>query len=168
MTSKVTLHLGEMRLLRTELAKAKNARVRVGILGSKADRFAITGAAAVKNNPTIGLEHEYGVMHNPWGCITPARSFLRMPLMTRLGLEIEKIGRSVFRAIVLKRGINVALQNLGAVGENVVQQAFATGGFGQWPALSAITIRKKGSSAILIESAQLRKSVTSQVVMGRP
>jgi hypothetical protein len=61
-------------------------------------------------------------------------------------------------------GVKSAVKLLGVMGEETVQEAFATGGFGQWPALRPRTIQRKGSSRILIDSAQLRKAVTSRVV----
>jgi hypothetical protein len=53
-------------------------------------------------------------------------------------------------------GVKSAVKLLGVMGEETVQEAFATGGFGQWPALRPRTIQRKGSSRILIDSAQLR------------
>jgi hypothetical protein len=135
------------------------------------------------NNPTLGLIHEFGTKQvvestpsgetGPGAVATfehvthhaiPARSFLRMPLMTRLQTRIDEIGRGVWRAIVLKRGMLPALATLGTVARNLVDAAFASGGFGQWAPNTPATIRRKGSSAPLIDSAQLRKSVTYQVV----
>lgn len=135
------------------------------------------------NNPTLGLMHEFGTKavtesfpsgeRGPGAVATfqivsrraiPARSFLRMPLMTRLQSKLDEIGRGVWRAIILKRGVRAALGALGTVARNLVDSAFATRGFGQWAPNSPMTIRRKGSSAPLIDTAQLRKSVTYEVV----
>lgn len=167
MTSTVRSHLKDLHALRAELNKSKGARVRVGLLGNKAARFDADWNKEKKNNPTIGLEHEFGVKGDGTSPPLPARSFLRMPLMTRLKDKIQQIGTAVFRALVMKRGIKVALENLGATAENTIQEAFNTGGFGQWQPLSPTTIRRKKSTAILIDTAQMRKAVTSRVVMGR-
>lgn len=181
----VRLNLAEMKALGAELKKAKRARVRVGVLGSKADRFNIdtsTSESDPLNNPTLGLIHEFGtkgevvtVASGETGphaqkdiqirtrAPIPARSFLRMPLTLELPREIEKIGRAVWRKIILKKGIVAALGDLGTTARNVVDKAFETGGFGQWAPNSPVTIRRKGSSKPLIDTAQLRKSVTYEV-----
>jgi hypothetical protein len=131
-----------------------------------------TGAPEELNNPTLGLWHEFGTkakeIITPSGKTRtlpalPARSFLRMPLMTRMQTRIDEIGRETFRALIMGRGVIAALGVLGTVARNLIDKAFETGGWGAWPKLSPRTIKAKGSSAILIDSAQLRKSVTYDV-----
>jgi hypothetical protein len=179
-TSKITVDLEKFAALKKELARFANARVRVGIMANKADRFDEDWNKTGINNPTIGLIHEFGTKAltipsgetgpHAAGDITtrrpiPARSWLRMPLLTKLPDEIDKIGRAVWAGLVLKKGVLYSLRNLGALAENVIQRAFATGGFGQWAPLAPFTIRKKGSSAILIDTAYLRKAVSSVVML---
>lgn len=177
-----TLNLEQMKRLRQEIDAHGSARVRVGIMANHADRFDADWNKEKLNNPTIGLIHEFGSKGGsvPSGetgpgaqetvttrAAVPARSFLRMPLMTRLPDQLEKIGKDVWRSLVTNQGLLVALKQLGVMGENIVQRAFETGGFGQWAPLSRYTIMKKGSSAILIDTGYLRKSITSAVVPGR-
>lgn len=167
--------LTELKLLKSELAKFRSARVRVGVLGNKADRFDEDWNKSKLNNPTLGLIHEFGIVamgpapegKNIPRTSLPARSFLRMPLTNYLPKEIDKIGRAVWRAIILKKGVLVALGDLGQIARNVVDRAFATGGFGYWAPNSPRTIKRKGSSKPLIDSAQLRKSVSWRVDLGR-
>lgn len=170
----VELKREEFGALKAALRDAGKLRVRVGILGSHVDR-GMDEAGRKKGyeqrfdrdfneepltNPEIGAIHEFGrVGDNP----LPARSFLRMPLQTKLVGEVDKIGKKVFQHLIIKKDVRTALKALGVVAENVIQAAFATGGFGLWKKLSAYTIRKKKSSAILIDTAQLRKSITSAV-----
>jgi hypothetical protein len=71
------------------------------------------------------------------------------------------IGTIVEKELKKKEPDVVRIFNLiGALGVGLVQQAFATGGFGKWAPLKAATIKRKGGAAILIDSAQLRKSIT--------
>lgn len=187
MTSAATLDLTDFRRLREELKRFRSARVRVGVLGNKAERFDINKTKQdALNNPTLGLIHEFGTAGEGVNVPTgetgpgavktttvfsrqpiPARSFLRMPLMQHLPAEVDKIGRAVWRAIVLKKGMLVALGDLGQLARNVVDRAFATRGFGNWAPNAPSTIRRKKSSAPLIDSAQLRRSVTWRVEPGK-
>jgi phage gpG-like protein len=181
-----TLNLTEMNRLGDELRRLGAARVRVGILGGGLRQLDPSGAKhpatgirrrlgsvsrydeAGKptndiNNAELGLIHEFGTKNTGGQANIPARSFLRVPLMTRLQNKIDEIGRGVWRAIVLQRGLLPALATLGTVARNLVDEAFASRGFGQWAPNTAATIRRKGSSSPLIDSAQLRKSITYQV-----
>lgn len=169
MTTIIKLDLRGLSELKKVVAGFRNARVRVGLLGNHADRFDANWNKMRKNNPTIGMEHEFGVKVNPWGRETPARSFLRMPLMTRLPRKISAIGAATWKAIIVKRSLLDGLKNLGFAAEATIQEAFNTGGWGQWQPISLVQrMRKRGSSAILIDSAQMRKAVTSKVVMKNP
>ncbi len=159
--------------VRRALAEGRSLRVKVGVLGNKAERQDEDWNKEKINNPTLGAIHEFGSKTRN----IPARSWLRMPLTLFLPKRVDQIGRHVWRALILRRGLKEALKDLGVLAESVIQEAFATGGFGQWAPLSAryarwkmaFTRRKSGKIgpvriAILILSGQLRKSVTSRVV----
>ena len=60
-------------------------------------------------------------------------------------------------------GIEKILELVGIYGESIVQEAFETGGFGAWEPIKEATANRKGSSQILIDSSQLRRSVISKV-----
>lgn len=189
--------LAKLRALQAALGKAKSARVRVGCLGNEAERTDEDWNKEGINNPTLGMWHEFGtkqsvtVGRDKWGHPMrrvsgplPPRSFLRMPLMTRLPGQIDKIGRKVWQEFILKHSIEKALDNLGALGVGIVRSAFATGGFGQWAPVSTryakwketrMRLKHPGGKnfigpiqqATLILSAQLRNSINHAVVMGR-
>lgn len=165
MNSNVTLDLTQLRLLKAEMRKARGARVHVGIMGDKAERVNTKGASG-KNNPTIGMEHEFGIKG---GDATrpqlPQRSFLRMPLMTRLGNEVDKIGKVVLRQIIINHKMRGGLSQLGELALVVIRQAFATEGWGQWPKLSPYTVAKKGSTKILIDHGEMRQAISLKVVI---
>ena len=140
--------------LRKQLHDLQTYKAEVGLFENTA--FRKPGRGEINDNPSLGLEHEFG---NPESNL-PERSFLRMPLMTQMGevLKFDWLRR------IRASGVKSAVKLLGVLGEETVQEAFATGGFGQWAALKPRTIQRKGSSRILIDSAQLRKAVTSRVV----
>ena len=53
---------------------------------------------------------------------------------------------------------------LGLYAESFIKQAFSSGGFGRWAPNKPNTIAQKGSDKPLIDTAQLRRSITSDVV----
>jgi len=151
--SKVTLNLQPLQKLQEQLGEFEVGRVQVGLFQETAGRSADKGRIA--DNPTLGKVHEFGQ-----GTI-PERSFLRMPLTLHLAPTLgQKNWVEPLRKIGAKRTLGI----VGAVAEDVVQESFATRGWGAWPDIKPETKRRKKSSAILIESGQLRKAVSSRVV----
>jgi len=164
----VTLDTRLLRRLRTSLAELPRYRAHVGIFADHAARRPDDSRQnPIPDNPSLGAVHEFGLSfsrrRDRATTTIPRRSFLQMPLTLFLGPEILRFGARWAQALV-QRGAGRMVALLGVVGEDVVQEAFSTGGFGQWQPLAAETIRRKGSSRILIESAQLRKSVSSRVI----
>lgn len=162
------------------LTKGANKRIvtRVGILGSGASRvvqekgesdtafrkrvkiYQKTGQGAdAETNADIGLQHEKGVKSKN----LPRRSWLEEPLTDHLGEYFKKLGPKAIQAMLMSN-YELAYADLGIIAEQIIQRGFETGGYGKWKELSQQTIRRKGSSAILIDTAQLRRSVTSDVV----
>ncbi len=148
--NEVKLDLTNLVALRKELGKKYSTKV--GILGSKDARDG-------GSNATIGLAHEKGVASKN---LAP-RSWLEMPLIEKLSGAIKEIGQDVFDGLN-KKNINQFFKKLGILAEGIIQDAFDTGGFGKWKKLENSTKKKKGFDKILIESTQLRKSVSSEVV----
>jgi hypothetical protein len=152
----------------------ENFFVKVGILGSKAhskhrketsEELKKSGGHKIGSkeseltNADIGLRHEKGVVSER----LPRRSWLVTPLEDHLPEYFEKIGQDAIDLIISQK-IYKNYQNLGIICEQIIQKGFETGGYGKWKSLSALTIANKGSSAILIDTGQLRKAVTSEVV----
>ena len=128
---------------------------KLGIFGDKNKRDDKTG----KTNADIGAAHEFGVLTKK----LPRRSFLLDPLTIK-GKELtKKIGQIIDKYINEENGINKILELVGIYGESIVQEAFESGGFGAWQPIKETTANKKGSSQILIDSSQLRRSVISKV-----
>lgn len=153
----VKTNFSGIQLLRRQVGELEAGRVQVGLFSDTAARSADRGR--ISDNPSLGAIHEFG---DPKHAI-PERSFIRMPLMTQLGPQLLAKGAS-WLFVLRTRGAKRTLALLGALAEDVIQEAFSTAGFGQWPELRPATVRKKGSSRILIESAQMRKAVAFRVI----
>ena len=157
-----------LRKLQTRLAEAEKRSVKIGLLASTAQRTP-TDSDRLTHNPSLGAIHEYGLtytMRKTGTTITiPERSFLRMPLTQHLGDTVKKADIK-WTDILMLRGSQALLQRLGKAGEQTVQEAFDTRGWGQWPELSSFTIwkKKQNKTRILIETTQMRQAITSQVV----
>ncbi len=132
----------------------KNLVVRVGVLGVKGRR-----QEQGVSNADIGLAHEKGVKSRN----LPRRSWLEQPLQDHLKEQFEALGKKAIESMLQAKS-EVVYAQLGLVAENVIQRGFETGGYGKWKPLKQSTIRAKGSDAILIDTAQLRRSITSEVV----
>lgn len=174
----VTLNMEKLLNLRQELGKGY--AVRVGVLGQKSNRIPmVTGetheayrlrvkkilksTSTLKNtektNAEIGLKQELGSLSEH----IPRRSFLEMPLMLKMPEYYKSFGANLMKAIEAG-DIRPAFVTLGIKGEQIVQLAFASRGFGQWAPNAESTISRKGSSSPLIDTGQLRRAVTSDVI----
>ena len=168
----VNINLDKLENLEKELGKKFSTRV--GILGDSNSRATISRSASGKakitkdeslssmTNAEIGFIHEFGRFGSTPRI--PQRSFLRMPLMLFLNDAVRELAPKI-KVAIDNGNIKSAYALLGIGAEKVIQDGFATGGYGTWEKLSPITIKKKGSSAILIDSAQLRKSIHSTVII---
>lgn len=125
--------------------------VDVGIFGKKNGRD-----KGGQTNAEIGFRHEFGKG-------VPKRSFLRMPIFQ----YSEDILAAVKKAGALKKiadGKMIGvLADLGVACEAVILQAFASRGWGSWAPNRPSTVRRKGSDSPLIDTGQLRRSISSAV-----
>jgi phage gpG-like protein len=135
--------------------------VKVGILGDTAGRN-----SGELNNAQIGFTNEFGKMTG-YPKI-PARSFLRMPLQSIYFKEKLRSKKSLsakeFEKAIATGKADEFSKKVGMVAEETIQEAFSTNGFGNWKENAAYTIEKKGSSSPLIDTGQLRRSITSKVL----
>lgn len=131
----------------------------VGILGDTNNR-----TQGEQTNAEIGFTNEFGKMTG-YPRI-PERSFIRMPLKTRLEPKIKTkkslTGPELEKAIAEGKTVEFATK-IGLVAEEVIQEAFATNGFGEWAPNAPMTVELKGSNSPLIDTGQLRRSITSKV-----
>ena len=136
--------------------------VKVGILGSSTSRTIKSNKRAVAENASIGFVHEFGSISDK----IPARSFLHMPIKLKFNEYMnksEKTNREAFKKAVKEGKLFQFMKLMGIVGEKCVLDAFKTRGFGQWKPNSPATIQAKGSDSPLIDTGELRKSITSSV-----
>ncbi len=114
-------------------------------------------------NPDIAAKNEFGIG-------VPRRSMLRMPFhlhgdkvlkdaQADAKAQLKEVGRAPERTA--KR----ILDRVGIAGENLVQDAFDTRGFGSWKPNAPLTVELKGSDSPLIDTAQLRRAVDSRAVL---
>jgi phage gpG-like protein len=156
------------------------SRVRIGILGSTAQRSAemhtdeVTGeqygeGVSTVNNAEIGLKHEFGgpsTLPNGVTINLPQRSFLRVPLINQYQKFLEASGafdRATLASVLKKGTMKRWLMKLGMIGEQVVLEGFDTGGFGEW---KPSNMSFKQNHQTLVESQQLRNSIISEVTEG--
>lgn len=136
--------------------KGKAPVIRIGILGESSVR----GSGTAEGSPTnaqIGAWQEFGTTKNP------IRSFLRMPLSVFLQKRMESSGalsKESLNAVVAQATMLPWLKKIAILAEGLVAEAFDTAGFGTW---IPSDMRRKTNHQTLIESAQLRNSITSEV-----
>jgi phage gpG-like protein len=188
-TASVKLDHGPLLALQRQIKDADGAYLKVGVLGSyvrrergetgnkrwksKFKRWNKAAGAYVESGPSwsasagkyltnaeIGAIHEFGA---PKAGI-PERSFLRMPVISRLGDGLKGQSLSDWEGVLLSGGLVGVLRVVGQAAVNVVQAAFHSGGFGRWAKLKPATIRRKKNSDPLVDTTQLRRSITFAVV----
>lgn len=150
----IRLNISVLQKLRAAVEEPSVQKAQVGFFAEKAAR------TDGLTNPQIAAWHEYGNESTN----LPERSILRIPLMIFLGSAIAKLGPGYWVKALVQQGKPGVLARLAVTAENVVQRAFSSKGYGMWAPLKPRTIKRKGSSAILIDSAELRQSLSSRVV----
>lgn len=134
------------------MQEMKSKHVAVGVLGQDAGETYEDGATLGQ----IAAIHEYGRGQNP------ERSFLRMPQELKRK-DIASFIELRFNKVLAGESVDRALGLIGLYAVNISKEAFSTGGFGNWPALSSYTIAQKKSSKVLVDTGRLMNSVHSEV-----
>ena len=148
-----TLKLDGLNALRAALKKAPKARI--GILGSNNAR-----EGDVANNSQIGSAHEFGTS------TIPQRSFLRIPITENLTKELESSGaftKEALDQVVASKSMKPWVEKMAVVAEGIVADAFEKSG-PNWAPLKESTLKRKKVNMLLVESQQLRNSITSEVI----
>lgn len=168
--SKVTRKGPGVDAVRGFLSRINGARVVVGIQGSegawKQPPQRLGGPARALSVVEIGTVHEFGTEDGR----IPERSFLRLTLKKKAGTYRAALRRALADAAgAVVGGESAAVaslrQSFEVLGLRVtrdVQQTIRDGGPG-WPALSPVTVARKGSSSPLIDTGQLRQSIRHAV-----
>lgn len=124
---------------------------RVGILGQKNAR------RDDGSNASIGAKHEFGDEE------VPMRSFLRQPITENMQAYLDKSGafdKAAAKKVVEEKSLVPWLKKVGIIAEQIVLDAFASGGFGKW---KPSNMEYKKNHQTLVETQQLRNSITSEV-----
>ena len=115
--------------------------------------------ASELTNAEIGIIHEKGSKSEG----RHRRSFIQMPLELKLPEKLKEVGQALLDGITALN-IRKSYGILGTIAENIIQDAFRNRGWKFWAENSPATIRRKHSDAPLIDTGQLRKSISHQVV----
>lgn len=128
---------------------------KVGILGS--GKAARTKGDSWVSNAEIGIKHEFGDE------TVPMRSFLRMPISKKLQKYLDDskfFGSDSIKLIVTEKNLLSWVKKIAVLAEAIVSDAFDTGGFGEW---KPSNMKNKKNQQTLVETQQLRNSITSEV-----
>jgi hypothetical protein len=144
-------------VLLKNIKELKKYKVKIGILGSNAVQL-----NGNKTNAEIAYMQEFGDS----ALRIPARSFLKMPLVIKKNFIKNNLisNKEKLLGYIARGETRIIFAKLGILSERIIQEAFATRGFGQWAPNSPMTIRLKGSDSPLIDTGQLRRSITSKVI----
>jgi hypothetical protein len=135
--------------------KNNEVKAKIGILGPGATRKKSDG----QTNADIGMAHEFGTSK------IAQRSFLRVPLAENLNKALEKSGafdKEVLKKVIKEKDIKPWLEKVAAVALAVVLEGFHNGGYGKWPAWKNPKY-KNNTGMILVDTTQLRDSITTEV-----
>lgn len=156
-TTKIELNLKGLDDLRRQAGDSYRARV--GILSGPNGKAGEKHANGI-DNVTLGVIQMFGSATNH----IPPRDFLVMPIrMNATEIVKQMKGAQVSKAI-MAQDFKQVYKLLGAAALSWILKAFETRGFGQWAPNKPSTIDRKGSSMPLIDTSQLRRSITSDVV----
>ena len=123
--------------------------LRVGIIGGKAG--AQHDKDSGQTNADIGSFHEFGTKK------MPRRSFLEDSLKLKLNFnasQFAEMRKQLFKQVFQKNTPEIFLQNLGVKCLQVIEEGFATNGFGLWKPLSK-NLKEKRDKDVLTNLAKL-------------
>lgn len=148
-----------LRAWRERLARAGAKKVKVGIFGERADQakqlgdgFTSTALSLIE----VATIHEFGAA----GANIPERSFIRATIDIHKD-EIHTLQKRLAVAFLARKMTEErALKMIGVFVRGLIQKRIAEG---VPPELKPKTIQRKGSSVPLIDTGQLRQSVTYEV-----
>ena len=149
--------LTELRKITKQIKELTTKEIKIGIsadVGTYTNKDGSVGPKIVE----VGRWHEYGLGNNP------RRSFLRVPMIDKQFIIQKHIIEGWGNILSGKSTAIKELGKLGIVGQEISKGAFATGGYGKWEKLKPQTIKRKGSSDILIDKSKLVNSIHNWIV----
>lgn len=153
--TKITYSLPGLEKLSEGLAKTYRARV--GILGNDAER---KDESTGIDNATLGIIQIFGSVTKN----IPPRDFLLFPIEVKQRELVNAMRSKMVLHAIQDGNYKKVFRLLGAAGVAIVLGAFETGGFGAWAPNAPATIARKKSDRPLIDTSQLRRAITSDVV----
>lgn len=152
-TSTVTRDNGLLDRIRL-VARRYTAKVEVGYFGNERHRPSITSGSP---NPitmsSLAATHELGLG-------VPKRAFIEPSLIANRKKYLAYAGRQITPIIRGRQSLNNAWQGLGVMAVADVQKYMVTATF---TPLAPSTIARKGSSKPLIDTGQMRQTITYRV-----
>ncbi len=130
----------------------KQPVARVGILGDGSAR-----TSGSLSNAEVGAAHEFGTSR------LPQRSFLRIPISENMQKYLDDSGaldKAVMLQVIKEGTVLPWLKKVAVLAETIVHDAFDSAGFGKW---QPSNMAAKSNHQTLIETGQLRNSITSEV-----
>lgn len=149
--------LTELRKITKQIKELTTKEIKIGIsadVGTYTNKDGSVGPKIVE----VGRWHEYGLGDNP------RRSFLREPMIQKQATIQKHIIEGWGNILSGKSTAIKELGKLGTVGQEISKGAFSTGGYGKWEKLKPQTIKRKGSSQILIDTNSLSKNIHNWIV----
>ena len=149
--------LTELKKITKQIKELTTKEIKIGIsadVGTYTNKDGSVGPKIVE----VGRWHEYGLGDNP------RRSFLRVPMIDKQFIIQKHIKEGWGNILSGKSTAIKELGKLGIVGQEISKGAFATGGYGKWEKLKPQTVKRKGSSDILIDKSKLVNSIHNWIV----
>ena len=144
-------------------AKTLGASKKYSLTGTKKGIKEAAGTGAFgSTNAAIGAAHEFGSVKRN----LPKRSFLREPLIENLQAALDSAGAfspHEQAEIIKQKSLLPWTRKMAIMAENIVKKAFETNGYGKWKDVADATMDRKTTSLTLVETTQLRDSITSEV-----
>lgn len=131
--------------------------VKVGVLGADAMRTDGEGAS----NVDIAITQEFGSISKN----IPPRSFLRMPIQQKEKQIRAFVASKKVMDCLLSGKVERGMAFVGIYAESWIQSAFVSRGFGKWKPNAPSTIKRKGSDKPLIDTGELRRAISSEVIL---
>lgn len=139
-----------------KIKEATKYETRIGFLGSEKASRENEGI----KNPDLAALHHFGSITKK----IPSRSpFIGFYIKEETN-ELNNVFANALKQNLKNPDVEKVFSKAGIVGENIIDSAFETGGFGRWQKISPKTAKKKGNDKILIETDQLHKSRVSKVI----
>jgi hypothetical protein len=137
-----------------QMQELKKCTIRVGVIGQNTAR-------------EDGVTNAFLLFLHTWGSITgnlPARPVLDAVEIKQNEFDVDS--QKVIKNFVRQKltAIMTARQ-IGMIALYYTLMSFQTKGFGRWPELQPETIEAKNSNAILIDTGELRRSITTDVIV---